>query len=274
VDSSAAPVGAVVDEFAAHLQLRYMRHLPPSASAQRNAGVAAVTPECELIGFLDDDAALEPIALSKMLEYWETASPHLGGCAFNMVNHPAQKLSMLKRSVVTNALGVYRDAAGGVAQSGWNTMIGTVSQDLEVDWLPSGAAVWRAEVLRTHRFDEYFTGYSYLEDLDFSYSVSRRWRLAVVADARYYHFPSRVRHARQYAFGKKEVYNRLYVVRKHGLSVPRCWLGLTLRLALTLCTGVARLNSDEIKRALGNCSAIAAELVRISKRRAAGFASE
>jgi glycosyltransferase involved in cell wall biosynthesis len=251
VDSSGVPVADVADEFRDRVSITYAHHMPPSASAQRNAGIKLVPGDIELIAFLDDDATLETDALENMLAFWASAPLDLGGAAFNMVNHPAQAVQWAKRLPLVESLGVYTNEPGRVTQSGWQTMICFVSEDLEVDWLPSGAAVWRSEILRSWHFDEYFNGYSYLEDLDFSYMVRRHWRLAVVADARYYHYPSHTRHAHQYGFGKTEVRNRFYFVAKHGLSYPKCWLGLLLRMGMNLCT---------LSRALGNCAGMAAEL--------------
>ncbi len=259
VDSSAHPVSRVVDEFRGRLRVDYIRHRPPSASAQRNAGIAAAPSDIGLLGFLDDDAALEPDAMEKMLAFWESAPPDLGGCAFNMANHPAQAFSALKRWRIVKTLELYGEP-GRVMPSGWQTMTGFVSHDTWVDWIPSGAALWRAEIVRTCRFDEFFDGYSYLEDLDFSYTIRRRWRLAIVADARYHHYPSAVRAARPYSFGRIEVRNRLYFVSKHGLSYPRCWLGLALRMGITLYDAAARFDRGALARAFGNCAGMAAAL--------------
>ena len=72
-----------------------------------------------------------------------------------------------------------------MAPSGWQAAINVVDADLKCDWLPSTALIWRADVLREVQFDEFYTGYSYLEDLDFSYGVGRTRPMYVVADARY-----------------------------------------------------------------------------------------
>ena len=260
VDSSAVSVREVTTQFGDRLAITYSHHLPPTASAQRNAGIKLVPNDIELIAFLDDDATLEPDALEKMLAFWASAPADLGGAAFNMVNHPAQAMSAVKRWPLVRALGIYADQPGRVTPSGWQTMIGFVEKDLETDWLPSGAALWRSEILRSCAFDEFFDGYSYLEDLDFSYTVRQRWRLAVVAGAKYHHFPSPIRHTRQYAFGRTEVRNRLYLVTKHGLSYPRCWLGLLLRMTVTVCEAAMHPRSGAISRVAGNCAAMADEI--------------
>lgn len=262
VDGSDEPVEAIVAEFAAVLRLNYIRHRPPSASAQRNAGICALPPETDLAGFLDDDATLQPGALERMMAFWETAPADLGGCAFNMINHPAMQAGLLKRTRMAEILGLYSPKSGTVMPSGWQTMIGEVTQTTYVDWLPSTAVIWRAEILKTRHFDEFFTGYSYLEDLDFSFTVRRRWRLAVVADARYGHYPSPVRHSDGFRFGRTEIRNRLYFVRKHRLSVSRCWLGIAGRLGITVGNAVMHFDIDSVRRAFGNLAEIKSILIQ------------
>ena len=257
VDASAAPVDSVIREFHG-LRIDYRRHLPPSASAQRNAGLDAISDQVDLIGFADDDIVFEPDAIARMLRFWGDASPGVGGASFNLVNGTAQALGRLKRSRLLNALGLYSAQPGGVAPSGWQGMIETVPSNAVTRWLPSTAVVWRRAVCNGLRFDPFFRGYSYLEDLDFSYSASRRCRLVVVADARYRHYPSPDGRVSAFEFGRVEVRHRLYFVRKHGLSLPRCVAALLLRMGMTAATAVGRLQGAAAGRLAGNL----AELVR------------
>jgi GT2 family glycosyltransferase len=125
-----------------------------------------------------------------------------------------------------------------------------------VQWLPSGASVWRRNVFEQFQFDEYFDGYSYLEDLDFSLSVSKKYRLAVLAEAGFYHFPSSSGRINWYHFGKVEVANRLYIVKKHQLSVPHCYLGLFLRFLVTSGSCLTGAGPAILKRAAGNCAGL------------------
>ena len=252
VDSSADPVSAVTQAFP-ELDIKYIHHTPPSASAQRNIGIRAVDSDIELIGFLDDDVVLAQNALEIMLKFMQTAPENFGGCAFNLMNPPSRSVSRLKESALSRGLGLYSDKKGIVMPSGWQTLTGTVKNTTFVEWLPSGAAVWRRELFDSFRFDEFFDGYSYLEDLDFSYGVSKHHTLAIVADARYWHYPSPSGRVSQYRFGKIEVRNRLYIVRKHRLSFPRCYLGVMIRLFMTLGSAVKTRNMDDLRRALGNC---------------------
>ena len=262
VDSSTDPVRAVTKELP-ELNIKYIHHTPPSASAQRNIGIGAVDSDMELIGFLDDDIVFAPNALEIMLKFWQTAPDDLGGWAFNLMNPAPRSNSRLKESGLSRLLGLYSDKKGIVMPSGWQTLTGTVKETIFVEWLPSGASVWRRDIFERFRFDEFFDGYSYLEDLDFSYGVSKHYRLGIVADAKYWHYPSPLGRVSQYWFGKIEVRNRLYIVRKHRLSLPRCYLGIMIRLFITLVSAAKRGKIEGLHRVLGNCTGFGQSLLQV-----------
>lgn len=251
VDASRESVEPVLAGFP-ELTTRYLRHWPPSAAAQRNAGIRACAPDSTLIGFADDDTTFELQAFANMLKFWNEAAPDILGAAFNLLNYPDRGKSKLKHSALAERLGLYSARPGAVSRSGWQTVVGRISETRFVDWLPSGASVFRREVLGQKVFDEVFESYSYLEDLDLSYTVSRVGRLAVVADAGFRHFPSPSGRVSARQFGRCEVRNRLYFVRKHRLSIARCYLGLALRLAMTVGSGLLSKNASTLSRALGN----------------------
>jgi hypothetical protein len=265
VDASAEPVDSVVREFPS-LRIDYLRHLPPSASAQRNVGIRAVDPAMDLVAFFDDDAVLDAGAMGAMLDFWSKAPADVGGAGFNHLNAEPLR-GQLKRSRLASWLGLYAATPGRVAPSGWQSLTGCVEQTLWVQWLGSGASVWRREVLETEGFDEFFDGYSYLEDLDFSYTVARKYRLAIVAEAGYRHYPSSSGRVNAFRFGKVEVRNRLYFVRKHGLSVWRCRLGLLVRLGITVRLALAGHPLANLARAVGNVSSIARDLLPLGESR-------
>ena len=251
VDASEEPVEEVIRDFPG-LDLRYVRHLPPCASRQRNVGAAAVSPGSDLIGFVDDDVVLEPGAMAAMTEFWQQAGEEVAGASFNFKNHHERRGDQLKRWRVIDWLGLYSRRAGAVAPSGWQNILGSVEETIFVDWLSSGASVWRRSVLSEFKFDEHFDGYSYLEDLDFSYSVSRRFKLAIVAGPGFLHFPSPRGRISGAKFGRIESANRLYFVRRHGLSLTRCYVALGIRCLMTV--GVALKTGDRFftQRAWGN----------------------
>ena len=252
VDGGDVPLENRFSEFG-NLPIKTVRCSPPSAAKQRNEGIRRAGPGSEFIGFLDDDVVLEPGALAAMRDFWRSAARDIGGAAFNMSNHPRAVASGLKRSRLARRLGLYSGEIGKVLPSGFQTMIGCVSEDVLVDWLPSGAAVWRRSILERCRFDEWFEGYSYLEDLEFSFRTRKDHRLAVVAKARYQHLPASEGRGNSFVFGRREVRNRLHFVRKNpSLSLSRCYLALVLRMVMSLWFSVREMRPRYLSRAAGN----------------------
>jgi hypothetical protein len=216
-----------------------------------------VAAEIDLIGFMDDDIVLEPQALEAMYNFWLTTPPDLGGVSCNLVNHPPLFAARWKSLKFASRLALYDAQGGRVLRSGFQTLIGFVAQTQYVQWLPSTAVIYRRSVLAEHCFDEWYQGYSFLEDLDFSYAIGRKYKLAVLADARFCHYPSQIGRTDPYLFGKKEVVNRLHFVRKYGeLSTASCLLALAVRASMSVMLGIAKLDGAYFRRVLGNFVAV------------------
>jgi|WetSurMetagenome_2_1015567.scaffolds.fasta_scaffold80073_2 GT2 family glycosyltransferase len=263
VDGSAQPIDSLVREFS-HLPIEYLQCLPPSAAKQRNIGIKLVKEDITLIGFFDDDIVLETESLNNMLRFWENAPPDLAGATFNMINHPQPQATFLKGLPITETLGLYSRQRGMVLPSGFQTMIGNVSESIFIQWLPTTATVWRKDILSTFHFDEWFSGYSYLEDLDFSYRIGKKYRLAVVENARYYHYPGSGGRGSSLEFGKREVLNRIYFVKKHQeLSLSKCYLALIVKIFLSLIAAIKEGEFGYIKRVAGNIAGFGQALIML-----------
>ena len=229
-----------------------------SASAKRNAGTRAAHPGMTLISFMDDDIVLERQTIEGLLAFWERAPEDLAGTGCNLVNYPSLDAPGLKSLRLTSRLGLYDSRKGLVLRSGIHTMMPAIIEDTYVRWLSSMAAVFRRRVLGEFTFDEWFENYSYLEDLDLSYRIGKKYRLAGVADARFYHYPSEVGRPSAYLFGKKEVLNRLYFVSKHPeLSRSHCCLALFLRTLMSVILGLTRFQASQFTRVAGNLAGFA-----------------
>jgi GT2 family glycosyltransferase len=268
VDGSEKSVAGVLDgPGLSKLKLRYSRCRPPSAARQRNRGIALVSPAVDLIGFLDDDAVLAPGAMSRMMDFWETASGDIGGAQFNLINYPPIFAGGLKRLPFVAAFGLYSGNPGDVLPSGFQVMIGPVEKTVFVRWLGSLASIWRRKIFTTEKFDEWFQGYSYLEDLDFSYRIGKRYRLAVIAGADCEHLQASGGRSGAFRFGRRESINRLYFVSKNPeLSRLRCILTLLLRLAISLVMAVRERKVYYLARAAGTLIGSAQGLLQFSRR--------
>ena len=74
---------------------------------------------------------------------------------------------------------------GIVTASGWQTKAINLKKDLKVEWLPTQAVIYKINKINNLKFDTAYGKYSYLEDLDFSYSLSRKGKLMICSCANY-----------------------------------------------------------------------------------------
>ncbi len=252
VDGGGKRLGSEFKDFK-NLDIKYIQMKPPSATKQRNMGIKAVDENCSFIGILDDDIILEERAVENMMDFWKKADKRIGGAAFNLLNHPELYAEKFKSLGITEKLGLYSKTGGNVLASGFQSLIGTLNESKFVNWLPSTAVVWRKKVFEEFLFDEWYKGYSYLEDLDFSYEVGKKYKLAVVADAGYYHYPASGGRGSGYEFGVREVLNRIHFVNKHSeLSLFKCFMALKVRQFMSLWLFIKKRNFYFLSRAFGN----------------------
>jgi GT2 family glycosyltransferase len=187
VDASLVPSVDAVDAFARQSPECQVQHLraAPGLPRQRNVGVRAAS--CEVIVFLDDDVVLEPGYLAGIARvYAENGAGDIGGVGGAQVPDPTPQEPWLRRAAgrlfLLNGYG-----RGVVKRSGRVEYALSPARSLEVDFLSGCNMSFRRVVFDTFAFDERLAGYALGEDLQFSYRVSRRWRLVVTPAARLDH---------------------------------------------------------------------------------------
>ena len=212
VDGSDSDIEWVCKDFPA-LPLTYVREFPPSLARQRNAGMAALADDIDVAGYLDDDLELAADATERMLAFWKAAGPQVGGAAFTIVNQPARsRLGLwLSRLFLMNG-----PEQGKMLSSGFATSLMPGKPTQKTDWLYGGATLWRREVVSKYQYDEWYIGHGHLEDLDYSFRVSRAYDLYLVADTKVLHWQRPFTDKGNIVLGRQQMVNRLYFVRKMG----------------------------------------------------------
>ena len=227
----------------------FLRVIPPSLTKQRNAGVKALNEDITLVGYLDDDIILETDAVEAMLRFWEHSSDDVGGCSFNITNNPIG--SRFERSI-KKFFYIDNGKDGSVLRSGYNTIVSPVLKDTYTKWLCGGATVWRRSILEQFKYDEWFSGWAYIEDVDFSFRVAQKYRLVVLLDARVQHNPPPFNSNKRYILGKMDVMYRYHFINKHTYSsIPLFYFATIGLILITLAGGLVRRRLDGIKQAAG-----------------------
>ena len=247
VDGGKNSVKDLVGAFSG-LNVRYIRKIPPSLTTQRNVGIRAVKGEATHIAFFDDDVILEKNCLLNMMKFWEKVSSDTVGASFNDVQDAYKGPTLLEKIFMVNA-----ERAGKVMRSGFQSKICSLGNTMPVEWLVGCAMIYKRTIFEDHIFDEWFKGYSYGEDLDFSYMLGKKYKMFLVADAKVKHVNNLEKEESSLSLGIMQVINRLYFVRKHReLSVPLCyWSCVGLFLNNTI-KGFLQRDERYIRRSKGN----------------------
>jgi GT2 family glycosyltransferase len=219
VDGSDEPLDSKILR-ASDVPLIYVREFPPSLTRQRNAGIRNIPDGLTHVGFLDDDLQLLPGSISAAINYLESHDDRLGGVSFNIMDKPGRG----RLHFLMVLMGQASFTPGKICPSGFATGSLGVQSAHDAEWLCGGATIWRKEILDNYKFDEWYNGYALWEDVDFSYRVSKSYRLVVLHDAKVLHLhqwiysPERSR-----KFGDLEIVDRFYFVSKFPETMSYTW---------------------------------------------------
>lgn len=181
----------------------YKREAPGSAR-QRNIGFCIS--RGRYLFFFDDDVILEPdyidIVCTTFSKHREEQLGGITGKITNIRRDSSPWDRAFKTMFFLSDLG-----KGYVKLSGFPSLrIGDAPSYVEI--LSGCNMVYPREVFSQFLFDERLTGYSYMEDIDLSFRVSRRYPLYYQPKARLEHHPSTYR-----TYGAREL--RRMMIRNH-----------------------------------------------------------
>ncbi len=232
--------------------ISYLRIFPPGLTKQRNEGRKALREHITLVGYLDDDLVLEKDATESMMRFWETAPQVLGGAAFYIEDTPFNKANLLTKLFCINS-----GEKGKVMKSGSSTSYAPVSETLNVEWLCGGATVWRRNIFKEFSFDEWYRGWAYFEDLDFSFSISKKHKLALIHSAKVQHLPPPLIPKKISAFNKTHIIQQYYFVRKHHeLSIAHFYWSVIGSIIISSLVGIKRLRPSQFAVVRGYISGL------------------
>jgi glycosyltransferase involved in cell wall biosynthesis len=167
----------------------HYEHSAPGLTLQRNIG-AALTHGSVII-FLDDDTVLEEEYVEKIAEvYAEDTEGTVGGAQGSFVLGKTSYWFGIVLRRIFMLPGI--TGLGRMQASGFPSYFGIPDRVTDVDMICGGNTSYRREVLDQFKWNEAFRGYSYMEDDDYSYRVSREFRLVHTPNARMVHEQSKI----------------------------------------------------------------------------------
>ncbi len=181
----------------------------------------------DIVVFLDDDVVLEKDYLSQLLKaYRENTLPGVVGVMGHTKNPHDEKqkspmLSSLKKALYKCFL-LYRDDGGGRMQpSGFPAYSSAKDAIIPVEIMPTCNMSVKKEVFEEFTFDEWFHGYSYQEDDDFTYRVSRKYQFLYTPFAELTHKTSPAARDNAEQVVAMKALNHFYFFRKNMPMTPK-----------------------------------------------------
>jgi GT2 family glycosyltransferase len=255
VDSSDAVYRKKINNICSLYKLELYRTYPSSAH-QRNLGIKKVKKNSKYIFFIDDDVTFYKnsfIEMNKSIKKY-FYSNNICGFAFNLLVSNQSFFNKFKKLKIFRYLNLYSNIPGKVLLNGWHMKIESLKEDFFVEWLFTGATIYKKDSIINKRFDVSFGSYSYLEDLDFSYSLFKKHKkLLLVSKAKFFTFNTINRN--NFNFGIIEIINRYKFVKKNQLNTNLFYFTAFLRASLSFL-GIIKFDFKLLNRAFGNIFAI------------------
>lgn len=192
----------------------------PSLTHQRNVGLEHASQP--LVAYFDDDIVLEPEFLSAIIDTFDRPeNSDVAAVYGNITNANIETKSAIgnlhRRGNVwlSRIFGLPHVGDGVFQPSGFPTTIARQPQAVATEYMPGGLTVYRTDIIKRFGFDEHLTSYSYMEDDDVAYRLSRQHRIMYCPAARCQHLHASSGRISSRMAGKMLIINHHYLWRKN-----------------------------------------------------------
>lgn len=209
----------------------------------------------DIIIFLDDDVVLEKDYIYQILKtYHENTENGIVGVMGRFKNLRDKENTQKEQSFLYSlsvALCKYfllphEEGNGFMQLSGFPTYPTLRNNIIPVEVMPTGNMSIKKDVFREFTFDEWFHGYSYQEDDDFTYRVSRKYKFLYTPFAELVHKGSATARDNIETVEAMKVINHYYFFKKNMPKSLKNWLAFIwseLGLLLLKCISFASYKS-------------------------------
>ena len=232
---------------------------------QRNFGLSKVSPDMDIICFLDDDVILERNYFEELIKTFrqDQNTIGVGGYITNEVKwmrNSSEKKGLISgrfyfdgfyrelplRFKLRKALGLMPDVfPGKMPKFGHGLSVSFLPPSgkvYSVEMLMGGVAAYKKPLFDKIQFSEFFQGYGLYEDADFSLRAAQLGKLYINTNAQLEHHHEPAGRPNMFKYGRMVVRNGYYVWRiknpKPNLKDRFKWHTITLLLLLVRATNV------------------------------------
>jgi GT2 family glycosyltransferase len=171
----------------------------------------------DILFFLDDDVVLERDFVREIKKVFDSdPSGEVGGVAGDILEaRKARGKRQWWQQLLRRLFFLSDYGSGEFRLSGFGTWPQGLDEIQYVELLTGCEMAFRRKVFDELEFDERLTGYAYMEDVDFSYRVSRKYRNVYTPFARCRHIQSQKERLNKAERKKMLLTNHTYLFRKN-----------------------------------------------------------
>lgn len=184
----------------------YIKSKIKSAAIQRNMGIERN--ENDIIFILDDDIILENNFIESVKDVFKKDKKQEIGAITGKITN-TKEMSFIS-IIIRKFFCLSENNEGKVKKSWSNNGFGKINKISEVEWISGGCSAFRKKVFEYEEFDNHLFGYSYMEDVDISYRIGRKFKLIYNPFAKCIHNHKSSPSTRLKSKEKQKIYMRNY----------------------------------------------------------------
>jgi glycosyltransferase involved in cell wall biosynthesis len=206
----------------------YYKKDRPGLTESRNKGIESANGS--IIFFLDDDVILSSNYIEEILGvYANDSNQDVGGVGGIITNHNRHGFKGCLTQIFEVIFLISGFNEGRVLPSGFCTDFGTTGLQMKgiktVDFLSGGVCSFRKKIFEEFSFNtEKYLNYGLGEDKDFSYKVSKRYKLFVNPKAQVLHLESPLMRTNKYKEGQMVLMDRYIFFKQHVKTGWWSWI--------------------------------------------------
>jgi len=181
---SGADITSVTSFFEDKVNLELIYSTVASQMYQKSLGIKALGNTYNWVLFLDDDIVLEVSTIERMYsEYLDNSKfADFAGFGLSILNRSTREYNSFTLRIL-GLLKLYSNTPGAVTKSGHAQSYLDHPEEIEVKWL-NGISVWKSKALCHYPVISVENTYSAYEDVNFSYNVSKNYKLLFAPKAK------------------------------------------------------------------------------------------
>ncbi|MGI9275468.1 MAG: glycosyltransferase family 2 protein [Endozoicomonas sp.] len=211
------------------VRCKFLEKEIPGVTESRNLGAKSASGD--ILIFLEDDVVLFDDYIEQLLSTFERhAGTDVAGVGGIIDNDRFQSAKVMLQRIPNLLFGMSGLREGRILRSGFATDYGSterpIREEQDVDFLLGGVSAFKRSVFDEFQFSNRYkskNGYGQGEDKEFSYRVSRKYRLLVNPKARLYHYCAPKTDYNRHIRGRATVLSKYYFFRDQVKKSPVDW---------------------------------------------------